>query len=266
MSEEFSPLDDQVDVPSRPTPSAELSDDDGEFSLEQLSQAYAKILQRQLGIQDVDLEQNADEGEETAAAEIDDLDDQHDNAGVTLNESSIVEAILFVGVPAGEKLTAKRIAAVLRDVSPKEVKKIIQDLNARYDREKTAYRIESLDGGYQMVLRDSLAGIRDKFHGEIREAQLNQMAIDTLSIVAYQQPITRAEIDQIRQRPSGSILTQLVERQLLCVDGETGDKRNKAYRTTDRFLQLFGLSSLDDLPKTTDVDDIGEFFDENLLP
>jgi segregation and condensation protein B len=102
--------------------------------------------------------------------------------------------------------------------------------------------------------------IRQKFYGEIREAQLNQFAIDILSIVAYQQPISRNELDKIRQRPSGSLLNQLVERQLLLVD-PTSPSSNKIYRTTDRFLELFGLTSIEDLPLAHEVDDIGEFFD-----
>ncbi|MBX3418102.1 MAG: SMC-Scp complex subunit ScpB [Pirellulaceae bacterium] len=240
-----------------------FGDDEEEFSLDQLSQAYAKMLHRNLGVEETtEAEEFENEPEEGGTDEIDELDDQNDNAGISLSESAIIEAVLFVGVTSGQKLTAKKLASVLRDVSPKEIKKIVQELNRRYEQEQTPYHIELADNGYQMSLRESFSSIRDRFYGEVREAQLNQMAIDTLSIVAYQQPISRADIDQIRQRPSGSILSQLVERQLLQTTPESTGK-NKIYQTSDRFLELFGLSSLEDLPQTADVDDIGEFFDDS---
>ncbi|MEQ1903940.1 MAG: SMC-Scp complex subunit ScpB [Pirellulaceae bacterium] len=262
--EDLKPDDEQL------PPDAEISldhlgDDEEEFSLEKLSQAYSKILSKNRGAEstpeaDVAADEEIDKAE---SSEVDTLNDVADNAGATINEQSIIEAILFVGVPDGEKLTAKKIASSLRDVSPKEVKKIIDELNKRYEQEKSPYVIEQADSSYRMALRDSFKAIREKFYGEIREAQLNQFAIDILSIVAYQQPISRNDLDKIRQRPSGSLLNQLVERQLLMVD-PASPASNKCYRTTDRFLELFGLSSIEDLPLAHEVDDINEFFDDIL--
>ena len=265
MTDEDSRPDDEQRPPHAEISLEHLGDDEEEFSLEKLSQAYSKILNKNRGPAatpetEVAAEEEIDKAE---LNEVDTLNDAADNAGAVISEHSIIEAILFVGVPDGEKLTAKKIASSLRDVSPKEVKKIIDELNQRYEREKSPYLIEQVDNGYRLALRESFKTIREKFYGEIREAQLNQFAIDILSIVAYQQPISRNELDKIRQRPSGSILNQLVERHLLVVD-PTSPAANKSYRTTDRFLELFGLSSIEDLPLAHEVDDINEFFDDIL--
>lgn len=246
-----------------------LEDDAAEFSLEDLSRAYAQILQPTASVTSspddnhdrvTGTPSGATRSEEPEPAEIDELSEATDNAGIAISEHGIVEALLFVGVPPDETLTAKKIAGVMRDVSPKEIKQIIADLNRKYESEQAPYRIQSVGTGYQLLLQDEFLPVREAFYGEIREAELNQAAIEVLAIVAYQQPLGRAEIDQIRQRPSGAILSQLTERQLLALAPDTHG-RQKQYITTPRFLELFGLESLEDLPLAQEVEDIDEFFD-----
>jgi len=89
--------------------------------------------------------------------------------------------------------------------------------------------------------------VRNKFYGRVREAKLSQAAIDTLAIVAYRQPLTSETVSQLRGTLSGHLLTQLVRRQLLTAE-RLEDSRRMQYRTTDRFLELFGLESLEELP------------------
>ena len=97
------------------------------------------------------------------------------------------------------------------------------------------------------------------FQGEIREAKLAQSAVDVLAIVAYHQPVTRQEVERIWQRPCSSVLSQLIQRQLLDYESSEIAKRDRTFVTTDRFLKLMGLESLEDLPQTADVSDVGDF-------
>lgn len=165
--------------------------------------------------------------------------------------ASIVEAILFVGHPACQPLSNRLIAGYLRGVSPTEVDELIGQLNEAYRQQQTPYWIVSEGAGYRMALRPEYARLRDMFLGRVRQARLSQTAIDLLAIVAYRQPIARDEIDRLRGKPSGAVLTQLVRRELLQVE-RTKKPARTLYRTTDRFLELFGLQSVDDLPRHED--------------
>ncbi len=94
-----------------------------------------------------------------------------DDAACPISPESIIEAILFVGAPNDVKLTSRKIAAVLRDVSPKEVTKIAKQLNARYEAEDAAYRISTEKGDLRMVLADSLTGFQQEFFGTKQTSQ-----------------------------------------------------------------------------------------------
>jgi segregation and condensation protein B len=105
-----------------------------------------------------------------------------------------------------------------------------------------------------MTLLDEFASLRDKFYGKVREARLSQVAIDVLSLVAYNQPMSRAELDALRDKDNGPILSQLIRRRLLLIERRDDAPQIKYYRTTDRFLKLFGLASIDDLPRTQELE------------
>ena len=110
------------------------ADEEPEFSLSQLSEAYAQVIEEQTGQRPV-IDTPIGSSEPTEAVEEQETQpDQHenDNAGCAITPETIVEAILFVGAPQGVKLTSRKIAAVLRDVSPKEVTQIVKQLNQRY--------------------------------------------------------------------------------------------------------------------------------------
>ena len=106
------------------------------------------------------------------------------------------------------------------------------------------------------TLRDEYAPLRDKFYGRIKEARLSQAAVDVLAIVAYRQPLTRDQIDTLRGKPSSGVLAQLVRRGLLRIERPQDAPRRPQFYTTDRFLQLFGLQSLVELPRSQDEDKI----------
>ncbi len=177
-----------------------------------------------------------------------------DNDPCEVNPSSILEALLFVGHPNNEPLTAQRAAELMRGVSPEEVSELVEGLNRRYRQRGCPYHVVNEGAGYRMTLRPEMEVIRNRFYGRVREARLSQAAIDVLAIVAYRQPITAEEVNQLRGRQCNHLLAQLVHRRLLCIERDTSSQRLARYRTTDRFLNVFGLESLNDLPRSDDVD------------
>ena len=96
--------------------------------------------------------------------------------------------------------------------------------------------------------------MRNRFYGRVREATLSQAAIDILALVAYNQPITNERVSRLRGHPSGSILAQLVRRQLLRIERPDEMPRTPIYHTTPRFLALFGLESLEELPRSQELE------------
>ena len=109
-----------------------------------------------------------------------------------------------------------------------------------------------------MELAPDFEAVREKFYGEVRVARLSQPAIDVLSVVAYHQPISREQVDKIRTRKSGSILTQLLRRQLLDVRATDTSPPKRHFVTTEKFLKMFGLEGLEDLPQAHEVSSLDE--------
>jgi len=163
----------------------------------------------------------------------------------------IVEALLFVG---GAPLTAVRASEIVRGLTPERFAEAIATLNHDYRRQGRPYVIGPQGQGYVLTLRPRFRGVLTKLYGTAREARLSPAAIDVLALVAYRQPATKQEVDSLRGAESGNLLRQLVRRGLIVVV-QRGDatQRDVAYGTTPRFLELFGLSNLDDLPHTQDL-------------
>ena len=185
-----------------------------------------------------------------AAAEGETPDD--DSGPVT--PLGILEAMLFVGDRDNRPLTAARAAELMRGVEAGEVGRLVVELNQRYSHGGCPYFIAEDSDGYRMTLRKPFHPLRQQFYGRIREVRLSQAAVDVLAIVAYQQPLSAEQIGSIRGRPSGAVLAQLVHRGLLRLERLPGKRRTVQYFTTDRFLSLFGLQSLADLPQSEELD------------
>jgi segregation and condensation protein B len=166
----------------------------------------------------------------------------------------IIEALLFVG---GAPLTATRAAEIIRGFTADQFLQAIDALNRDYRRQGRPYAIVSQGQGYVLTLRRRFRGIIDKLYGGVREARLSTAALDVLSLVAYRQPASKQEIDSMRGAESASLLRQLLRRGLIMVvqRGEV-NQREIFYGTTPRFLELFDLRSLDDLPRTQDLQQI----------
>lgn len=162
---------------------------------------------------------------------------------------SIFEAMLFVGNRENEPLAAAQAAELMRGVEPGEIPELVAQLNQRYATAGCPYKIIREGPGYRITLRDRFGPLRNRFYGRVREAHLSRAAVDVLAIVAYRQPLTSDEVSRLRDRPSGPLLTQLVRRRLLRVERPKDKPRRLLYYTTDRFLQMFGLAGLEDLPQ-----------------
>lgn len=228
------------------------------LSLDQLSQAFAALLKK--GSDPYPEEPSPDEAAvtpdllATAAADFAAPIRGEDDAACEITPRSILEAILFVGHPTGEPLLSERIAGLMRGVKPAEVDDLVQELNREYEQSGAPYSVQSVGQGYQLALKPEFAGLRDAFYGRIREARLSQQAIDVLAIIAYHQPLTQDEIDRLRSKPSGGVLSQLVRRDLLALERPAQAKAKPTYRTTDRFLDLFGLDDLSELPRSQELE------------
>lgn len=168
---------------------------------------------------------------------------------------AIVEAMLFVGRQDDAPLTAEEIAEPIRDVSAAEVEQIVDGLNASYASDAAARRIERSAAGLRMVLDPDFDRLGERLMGRVKPARLSDAAMEVLSIVAYRQPVSSQQVEDERGKRSGAALAQLVRRGLLRLDGPAEPSNPPQYSTTERFLRLFELTGLGQLPKATELDD-----------
>jgi segregation and condensation protein B len=171
---------------------------------------------------------------------------------VAITPQRIVESILFVGTPDNAPISGRTLASLMRGVSPDEIEKYVAELNASYRTDGSAYCIVQELMGYRLELAASHATVRNQFYGQIREVKLSQPVIDVLAIVAYHQPVPKAVVEKLIGSPCAGALNQLLRRRLVSLSKEAG--LGAVYRTTERFLELFDLDSLDDLPQSESVD------------
>jgi segregation and condensation protein B len=165
----------------------------------------------------------------------------------------VVEAMFFVG---GQPLTSQRACEILRGLDLKEFVAIIGSLNRKYKLENRPYRIQPKGNGYEMTILPKYRIIADKLYGMLKEARLSPQALDTLALVAYKQPVCRQEIDTLRGNDTAAIIRQLVRLGLISVQRGQSDAREITYGTTKKFLELFRLKSLDDLPRHQEMEEL----------
>jgi len=164
----------------------------------------------------------------------------------------IVEALLFA---ADSPVSAGRLAQVLgRRADVRTVRKIIEALNGFYAEHRRPYEVVEIGGGYQLLTRPEYKKWVAALHRHRRMEKLSPSAVETLALVAYKQPISRAAIDDIRGVQSGPLLRSLVDRGLIKVVGCLNvPGRPRLYGTTRLFLEQFGLASLKELPKLQEL-------------
>lgn len=176
------------------------------------------------------------------------------NAGL----KNIVEAIIFA---SQEEITVKQIKEILDSfkIASKtaEIEEIISALNLEYANGESAFEIIKIAGGYQFATRKKFAHFVGKLYTETQRKKLSPSAIETLSIIAYKQPITRSDIEFIRGVNVDYIVNSLLERDLISIKGRaSGPGRPILYGTTDNFLKVLGLNAIEDLPKLREINEI----------
>ena len=187
--------------------------------------------------------------EQPADAVEDDDFQSEEGSSSTLRAEQVLEGLLFVG---GSALTVKRMAEILGGSHTSEqIEETLSSLNSRYLDQARPYEIALVEGGYRMQLKEPFESVRRKVYGQgPKEVKLGQDALEVLAVIAYRQPITRAALEETGKPGLSGLLRQLLRRQLISLDRETGS--GEGYRTTPRFLDLFGLTSLDALPQAAD--------------
>jgi segregation and condensation protein B len=166
--------------------------------------------------------------------------------------AQVVEAALFVG---GEPLTSKRLCYMLKgDYDLEAIEQAIDELNRKYNAEERPYEVRLGEGGYRIVLRDEFNSVRNRVFGiGPREVKLSQDVLEVLALVAYRQPITQQEIETLGKSAPGGALRQLLRRQLIELQRDEQDRKRVTYSTTPRFLSVFGIGSIDELPQADEL-------------
>lgn len=178
-----------------------------------------------------------------------------DDAGPEVAPESIIEALLFsTDVP----LTAARLSQLTGIGDTAEVKSLIESMNAHYEASGSSFRIQAVAKGFQMLTLPLYNHWLSKLHKARAESRLSPAALETLAVVAYKQPVLRAEIEAIRGVAAGDMLVRLRDMNLVRIVGRAEEiGRPLLYGTTNRFLEVFGLESLKDLPKVDRETDNG---------
>ena len=181
-----------------------------------------------------------------------DADDSSDESAADVQvDLRTLEALLF---STHHPLTAGRLAEMLEMESTKPVRRAIKELNEQYVTADRSFRIEQVAGGYQMLTLPEFGDILKRLHQREVDAKLTKAALETLAIIAYKQPILRADIEAIRGVACGETIRSLMEKHLVKIAGRAEiPGRPILYGTTKRFLELFGLNSVKDLPQGDSV-------------
>ena len=149
-----------------------------------------------------------------------------------------------------EPLASRKLARLAGLADGTKARTLVRALNRRYDAEGSAFRVEEIAGGFQLLTRPKYAPWLRRLHSIPVEVRLSIPAMETLAVVAYRQPVLRAEIEAIRGVQCGEVLRQLIERNLVRIVGRSEELgRPLLYGTTKQFLQVFGLRHLEDLPR-----------------
>jgi len=164
---------------------------------------------------------------------------------------SVAEAVLFA---SDEPLSADRLAGIVGAGTVKDIRKHINNLNARYEAGNFTFRIEQIAGGYQMMTLGRYNHWLKKLLRARTDTKLSQAALETLAIIAYKQPVMRADIEAIRGVAAGEVIRGLMYKGLVKIVGRAEVLgRPMLYGTTKRFLEVFGLNTIKDLPKVEEL-------------
>ena len=158
----------------------------------------------------------------------------------------IIEALLFV---AGEPLSIDRIKNILEDADKKSIQDMLWELQHEYDMRLSGLRIVEVAGGFQIASRPELAQWIKRLRKVKQSSRLSKPSLETLAIIAYKQPLVKAEIEDIRGVDSSGVIKGLLDKHMIKIVGRKDVAgRPILYATTREFLQYFGLRDISDLP------------------
>ncbi len=179
--------------------------------------------------------------------------EKRDNRMEASEKRRIVEALVL---SSSEPISAAKLAEIVPACEADEVKELVEALNAEYLEQDRSFEIWEIAGGFQIRTRAEFSGYLQKLQKE-RALRLSQAALETLAIIAYRQPVTRAEIEDVRGVDVGATVKSLLERHLIRIAGQREvPGRPMLYGTTRRFLEIFGLDSLKSLPTLRELDEL----------
>ncbi len=167
------------------------------------------------------------------------------------NLKNIIEALLFT---ADKPLTVKRLQAIIENSSKDEVQNCINELKEDYSRRNGGIELSEIAGGWQFSTKFEYGNWVKKLFKSQTSYRLSRSSLETLAIIAYKQPITRAEIENVRGVDSGGILRNLLEKRVIRISGKKATIGHPLlYSTTQNFLRYFGLKDLSEMPSLKDI-------------
>ena len=167
-------------------------------------------------------------------------------------ESALIEAILFL---ESEPVTEKSLSAI-SELSEEVVRKSLEVLKEKYKSDASGIELEMITGGWALIPKKEIWNVLKERYGNKNEGKLSRSAMETLSIIAYSQPVTRAEIESIRGVSADNMIRLLMERNLIKeVDRKDIPGKPSLYGTTKEFLKFFRLNSIADLPKLDEAEE-----------
>ncbi|HSJ25082.1 MAG TPA: SMC-Scp complex subunit ScpB, partial [Longimicrobiales bacterium] len=165
--------------------------------------------------------------------------------------TQIIEALLFA---SDAPLSAEDLSRVDERLDEDTVEAVIRELRAEYELSERSFQIYEVAGGFQLLTRPEFVSVLERYDSVPQPSRLSAPALEVLSIIAYRQPLGRAEVEDIRGVGSSGVLRTLVERELVAPVGRAeGLGRPLLYGTTRKFLEHFGFRSLDDLPRPEEL-------------
>jgi len=171
------------------------------------------------------------------------------------NLKGLLEALLFV---TPQPLSLHALKKLIPEEEGRRIREALEELKREYERDDRGIQLVEVAGGYQLRTRSQYAPWIRRLK-KVRPLRLSQAALETLAIVAYRQPLTRGEIEEIRGVDSGWVIGSLMEKGLIRPVGrKEGPGRPLLYGTTERFLEVFGLKDLKSLPTLKEIEELRE--------
>ena len=173
---------------------------------------------------------------------------------VSERDLAIIEALIFA---SDGPLPPRKIVEILPHLTERLVRRAVEELNATYRQTERTFVIEEVAGGFRFFTLPEFEPFLKKLYANRSQQRLSQKALETLAIIAYRQPITRQEIEEIRGVSADGVIRTLLARNLITIAGRAEAPGSPfLYKTTKTFLEYFGLNSLNDLPKLKEIDEL----------